>query len=97
MNKKFKEEGIEMREENAEMRECMREDNSYRIERKLGKLYEKLLDIEDNLMVSRMHDREKELKAENEKNDDELMDIRITKTLDYDRRKSRMNYFEERY
>lgn len=84
-------------EKNAKEYERMKEDNSYKIERKMDKIYEKLLDIEDRLEHERLNKKEKDVKHEKSKLEDELFEIQMQNIFSYDKRKDKMNYYNDRY
>ena len=67
-----------------------------RIERKLNKIYEKLLDLEDRFDRKDNKERLKQIKIEQEKLKDEEICLE-TDSFYYEKRKDKMNYFEDKY
>jgi hypothetical protein len=74
----------------------MEEDNSYKLERKMNKLYEKLLDIESKLEQEYYRKRREQIKYEKTRLEDEELSIKQME-YDYRKRESQMDYFNDRY
>lgn len=92
--KKSKCECKDYREEMMEEQERFNELSRY--DRKLEKIYEAILDVQDRLDAQIRHQREDELKMQQARIEDEKISM---KTMDYDyqKRQSKLDYFNERY
>lgn len=67
-----------------------------RIERKLNKIYEKLLDLEERLDRKDNKERKQQIKKEQERLRDEELSLEAD-TFYSNKRIDRMNYFEDKY
>ena len=70
--------------------------NKSSIERKLEKIYEAILDVQDRLDAQIRHQREEELKIQQSRIEDEKISMKMM-DYDYTKRKSKLDYFNERY
>ena len=70
--------------------------NKSSIERKLEKIYEAILDVQDRLDAQIRHQREDELKIQQARIEDEKISMKMM-DYDYTKRKSKLDYFNERY
>lgn len=67
-----------------------------RYDRKLEKIYESILDVQDRLDAQIRHQREDELKMQQERIEDEKISMKMM-DYDYQKRQSKLDYFNERY
>ena len=81
-------------EEAMEQQERFNELSRY--DRKLEKIYEAILDIQDRLDAQLRHQREEELKMQQARIEDEKISMKMM-DYDYTKRQSKLNYFNERY
>lgn len=70
--------------------------NKSSIERKLEKIYEAILDVQDRLDAQIRHHREDELKIQQARIEDEKISMKMM-DYDYQKRQSKLDYFNERY
>jgi hypothetical protein len=68
-----------------------------RLERKLNKLYEKMIDLEEQFRFIRTEKDIKELEYEIKDKQERLFDIKANRYNSYERKENAMNYFNERY
>jgi hypothetical protein len=68
-----------------------------RLERKLNKIYEKLLDIEEHFRYVETEKHIKEFEYEIKDKQERLFDIKASRYNSYERKEQQMNYFNERY
>lgn len=68
-----------------------------RIERKLNKIYEKMIDLEEQFRYIRTEKDIKELEYEIKDKQERLFDIRSSRYNSYERKQQAMDYFNERY
>ena len=78
------------------MEEQERVNELSRYDRKLEKMYESILDVQDRMDAQIRHQREEELKMQQARIEDEKISIK-TMDYDYEKRKSKLDYFNERY
>ena len=67
-----------------------------RYDRKLEKIYEAILDIQNRLDAQLRHQREEELKMQQARIEDEKISMKMM-DYDYTERRSKLDYFNERY
>lgn len=67
-----------------------------RYDRKLEKIYEAILDVQDRMDAQIRHQREDELKTQQARIEDEKISMKMM-DYDYTKRKSKLDYFNERY
>lgn len=82
------------REEMMEEQERFNELSRY--DRKLEKIYDAILDVQDRLDAQIRHQREDELKMQQARIEDEKISMKMM-DYDYTKRKSKLDYFNERY
>lgn len=68
-----------------------------RLERKLNKLYEKMLDLEEQFRFIRTEKDIKELEYEIKEKQERLFEIKASRYNSYERKEKAMDYFNERY
>ena len=68
-----------------------------RIERKLNRIYEKLLDLEEHFRYVETEKHIKELEYEIKDKQERLFDIKASRYNSCERKEQQMNYFNERY
>lgn len=68
-----------------------------KLERKLNKIYEKMIDLEEQFRFIRTEKDIKELEYEIKDKQERLFDIKASRYNSYERREQQMNYFNERY
>lgn len=68
-----------------------------RLERKLNKIYEKLLDLEEQFRYIETEKSTKELEYEIKDKQERLFDVRNSRYNSYERKQQSMNYFNEKY
>lgn len=67
-----------------------------RYDRKLEKIYEAILDVQDRIDAQIRYQREEELKMQQARIEDEKISIKMM-DYDYTKRKLKLDYFNERY
>lgn len=72
-------------------------DEKGRLERKINKIYEKMLDLEEQFRFIRTDKDIKELEYEIKDKQERLFDIRSSRYNSYERKEKAMDYFNERY
>ena len=81
-------------EEAMEQQERFNELSRY--DRKLEKIYEAILDVQDRLDAQIRHQREEELKMQQARIEDEKISMKMM-DYDYTKRQSKLDYFNARY
>ena len=67
-----------------------------RYDRKLEKIYEAILDVQDRIDAQIRYQRKEELKMQQARIEDEKISIKMM-DCDYSKRKLKLDYFNERY
>lgn len=80
--------------ETQEIREV---EEKNRLERKINKLYEKMLDLDEQFRFIRTEKDIKELEYEIKDKQERLFEIKASRYNSYERRQKEMDYFNERY
>lgn len=68
-----------------------------KLERKLNKIYEKLLDLEEQFRYIETEKTIKEFEYDIKEKQERLFDVRNSRYNSYERKQQSMNYFNEKY
>ena len=80
--------------ETQEIREV---EEKNRLERKINKLYEKMIDLDEQFRFIRTEKEIKELEYEIKNKQEKLFEIKASRYNSYERKEKEMDYFNERY
>lgn len=88
-----------MNKEEIELNEQHKKEmeDKYRLERKLNRIYEKLLDIEEMFNFIQTEKVIKEFEYEIKEKQERVFDIKSSRCNSYERKQSKMDYFNEKY